>query len=99
VSHKIYLRPLGPTLSARLLALVVSTEVTRAIAGYIGTEGTEAEVKFNHLTSELNPSAQRCLPRFFIGDFIFKGLTARRLCKSFGVKGLKRIMTYILIFK
>jgi hypothetical protein len=37
---------------------------------------------------ELNPSAQRCLPRFFTGILIFKGLTARRLYKSFGVKGL-----------
>jgi hypothetical protein len=42
----------------------------------------------NTLTPELNPSAQRCLPRFFTGDFIFKGLTARRLYKSFGVQGL-----------
>jgi hypothetical protein len=25
----------------------------------------------NPLTSELNPSAQRCLPRFFTGDFNF----------------------------
>jgi hypothetical protein len=25
----------------------------------------------NPLTPELNPSAQRCLPRFFIGDFNF----------------------------
>jgi hypothetical protein len=24
---------------------------------------------FNHLTPELNPSAQRCLTRFFTGDF------------------------------
>jgi hypothetical protein len=99
VSHKIYLRPLGSSLSAQLLALVVSSKVTRAIAGSIGTEGTEAEVKFAHLTPELNPFAQRCLPRCFIRDFIFKGLTARRLYKSFGVKGLKRIMTYILSFK
>jgi hypothetical protein len=37
---------------------------------------------------ELNPSAQRCLPRFFTGILIFKGLTARRLYKSFSVKGL-----------
>jgi hypothetical protein len=29
---------------------------------------------FNPLTPELNPSAQRCLPIFFSGDF--KGLTA-----------------------
>jgi hypothetical protein len=26
---------------------------------------------FNPLTPELNPSAQRCLPRFFTGDFNF----------------------------
>jgi hypothetical protein len=26
---------------------------------------------FNHLTPELNPSAQRCLTRFFTGDFAF----------------------------
>jgi hypothetical protein len=26
---------------------------------------------FNPLTPELNPSAQRCLPRFFTGDFSF----------------------------
>jgi hypothetical protein len=47
---------------------------------------------FNPLASELDPSAQRCLPRFFIGDLIFKGLTARRLCKSFGVKELIHIL-------
>jgi hypothetical protein len=33
----------------------------------------------NHLTPELNPSAQRCLPRFLLEILIFKGLTARRL--------------------
>jgi hypothetical protein len=43
----------------------------------------------NSLMPELNPSAQRCLPRFFTGDLIFKGFTARRLYKSFGVKGLR----------
>jgi hypothetical protein len=42
----------------------------------------------NLLTPELNPSVQRCLPRFFTGILIFKGLIARRLYKSFGVKGL-----------
>jgi hypothetical protein len=26
---------------------------------------------------------------FLLGILIFKGFTARRLCKSFGVKGLK----------
>jgi hypothetical protein len=40
------------------------------------------------LTPELNPSAQRCLPRFLMRILIFKALTARRLYKSFGVKGL-----------
>jgi hypothetical protein len=40
------------------------------------------------LTQELNPSAQRCLPSLFTGILIFKGLTARRLYNSFGVKGL-----------
>jgi hypothetical protein len=43
---------------------------------------------FNPLTPELNPSAHRCLTRFFTGILIFKGLTARRLYKSFGVKWL-----------
>jgi hypothetical protein len=46
---------------------------------------------FNPLTPELNPSVQRCLPRFLLGILIFKGLTVRRLYKSFGVKGLKHI--------
>jgi hypothetical protein len=40
------------------------------------------------LTPELNPSAQRYLPRFLLVILIFKGLTARRFNKSFGVKGL-----------
>jgi hypothetical protein len=44
----------------------------------------------NPLTLELNPSAQRCLPRFFTWILIFKGLTVRRLYKSFGVRGLTR---------
>jgi hypothetical protein len=44
--------------------------------------------KVNPLTPELYPTAQRCLPRFFTGILIFKGLIARRLYKSFGVKGL-----------
>jgi hypothetical protein len=34
----------------------------------------------------LNPSAQRCLPRFCTETLIFKGHTARHLYKSFGVK-------------
>jgi hypothetical protein len=42
----------------------------------------------NPLTPELNPSAQRSLPRFLLGILIFKRLTARRLYKSFGVKRL-----------
>jgi hypothetical protein len=42
----------------------------------------------NPLTPELNPSSQRCLPRFVLEILIFKGLSARRLYKSFGIKGL-----------
>jgi hypothetical protein len=58
----------------------------------------------NPLTPELNPTAQRCLTRFFTGVLllepciflleilIFKGLAARRLYKSFGVKGLIKVV-------
>jgi hypothetical protein len=42
----------------------------------------------NALTPELSPFAQRCLPRSLLGILIFKGLTARRLYKSFGIKDL-----------
>jgi hypothetical protein len=51
----------------------------------------------NPLKAELNPSAQRCLPRFFSGILIFKRLTARRLYKSLGVKGLihYKTLTYL----
>jgi hypothetical protein len=42
----------------------------------------------NPLTPGLNPSAQRCPSRILLGILIFEGLTARRLDKSFGVKGL-----------
>jgi hypothetical protein len=31
----------------------------------------KAQVVINALTSELNPSSQTCLPRFFTGDFNF----------------------------
>jgi hypothetical protein len=47
------------------------------------------EIVINPLTPKLNPSAQRSLPRFFI--LIFKGIIARRLYKSFGVKGLNEL--------
>jgi hypothetical protein len=33
----------------------------------------------------------------FTGDFNFKGLTARRHYKSFGVKGLKEIFTVVIV--
>jgi hypothetical protein len=46
---------------------------------------------FNPLTPELNPSTQRYLPRVLTGNLIFKGLTARRLYKPFGVKRLTAI--------
>jgi hypothetical protein len=32
---------------------------------------TSAAIQFNPLTPKLNPSAQRCLPRFCTGDFNF----------------------------
>jgi hypothetical protein len=46
----------------------------------------------NPLTPEINYSAQPCLPRFLLGILIFKGLTARILYKSFGVKGLTNVL-------
>jgi hypothetical protein len=42
------------------------------------------------LTQELNPCAERYLPRLLLGMLTFKGLTARRLYKSFSFKGLMR---------
>jgi hypothetical protein len=47
----------------------------------------------NHLMPELNPSAQRSLPRLLLGILIFKELTARHLYKSFGVEGLSTLMS------
>jgi hypothetical protein len=41
----------------------------------------------NPLTPELNPSTHAACQEFLLGILIFKGLTARRLYKSFGVKG------------
>jgi hypothetical protein len=51
----------------------------------------------NPLTPELNPSAQRCLSRFFTGILIFKCLIARRLYKSFDVKGLMSIFVTLIL--
>jgi hypothetical protein len=48
----------------------------------------KGHLPINPLTPELNPSAQICLPRFLLGILIVKGSTARRIYKSFGVKGL-----------
>jgi hypothetical protein len=48
--------------------------------------------------AELSPSAQRCMVRFLLGILIFKGLTARRLYKSFGFKGLNRDFVYMFTF-
>jgi hypothetical protein len=53
---------------------------------------------FNPLTPEFNPSPQHCLPKFLQGILIFKGLAARRLYKSFGVKMLTT-KTFIYIQK
>jgi hypothetical protein len=55
-------------------------------------------VTVNPLIPELNPSAQGKLPRFFTGILIFKGLIARRLYNSFGVKGLINNMTHKVQF-
>jgi hypothetical protein len=41
----------------------------------------------NPLTPELKPCANAACRDFLLGILIFKGLTARRLSKSFGVKG------------
>jgi hypothetical protein len=55
---------------------------------------------FNTLTPKLKPSAQHSAEIFLLGILIFKGLTARRLYKSFGVKGLTYVFEYLncLIF-
>jgi hypothetical protein len=53
-------------------------------------------MNINPLTPELNPSAQRWLPDFLLKILIFKGLTAQRLYKSLGVKGL--IMKLITMY-
>jgi hypothetical protein len=50
-----------------------------------------ARYETNPLTPELKLSAKHCVPRFLMGILIFKGLTARRLYKSFGFKGLNLI--------
>jgi hypothetical protein len=36
-----------------------------------GVRSSASMTCFNPLTPELNPSAQRCLPKFFTGDFNF----------------------------
>jgi hypothetical protein len=54
----------------------------------IATEISAILVHINHLTPELIPSTQRCLPRFLLGKLIFKELTARCRYKSFGFKVL-----------
>jgi hypothetical protein len=50
------------------------------------------------LTLELNPSTQRCQPRFLLRILIFKWLTARPHYESFGLKGfiftMKKIVNY-----
>jgi hypothetical protein len=53
-------------------------------ASHINTYPDDSRI--NPLTSQLNPSTQRCLPRFLLDILIFKGLTARHLYKSLGVK-------------
>jgi hypothetical protein len=47
-------------------------------------------IAVNLLTPELNPSANAACRDFLLGILIFKGLTARLLYKSFGVKRLTK---------
>jgi hypothetical protein len=56
---------------------------------------THEPIRINPSTPELNPSAQRCLPRHLLEILIFKWLTAR-LYKLFGVKGLNMTSMCIL---
>jgi hypothetical protein len=57
----------------------------------------DSSKRINPLTPELNPSAQRYLPRFLLGILIFKGLITRRLCKSFSVKWLSMARSKLLL--
>jgi hypothetical protein len=59
------------------------------------SQTTKKRYRFNPLTPELNPSAQSCLTRFLLGILIFKGLTARRIYKSFGFEGLIRLILWM----
>jgi hypothetical protein len=54
----------------------------------IETANDNTDIDINPLRPEFYPSAQRCLQRFLLGILIFKGLTAQRLYKAFGAKGL-----------
>jgi hypothetical protein len=47
-----------------------------------------SRLRVNLLTPQLNPTSQCCLRDILIGILICKGLTERRLYKSFDVKGL-----------
>jgi hypothetical protein len=48
-----------------------------------------SRLRVNPLTPELNPPRNAACQDFLLEILIFKGLTARRLYKSFGVKELK----------
>jgi hypothetical protein len=71
--------------------------ILRNVCSYLSADTTQhntpENMTLNPLTPELNPSAQRYLPRFFTGILIFKRLTARHLYTSFGVKGLNNSST------
>jgi hypothetical protein len=62
------------------------------------SEGESAYGLFNPLTPELNTSAQRCMPILFTGILIFKGITARRFYKSFGLKALRTFQSEKVAF-
>jgi hypothetical protein len=82
--------------------MIPGSDVVARIFGRCPTNevhGRFLRMSITLLTLELNSSAQRCLPKFFLlGILIFKGLTARRLYKSFGVKGLKKLCFEIKLF-
>jgi hypothetical protein len=48
---------------------VIVEDATVLRFGSFHTGKFERAFFVNHLTTELNPSAQRCLARIFIGDF------------------------------
>jgi hypothetical protein len=51
---------------------ILGTRLQSVVLGVVGTWKYKDEMLFNPLTPELNPSAQRCLTKFFTGDFLLE---------------------------